>query len=273
MGFCTRCGRDLALDASYCDWCGEPVDQKHARQSKIMNRDYKSSIEQTLKNTLGLEGWPVGVKLIQHLGEIPKGVKEVDEARRHCEMVQDVRRNGSSFFSPPSKHLCKVAAVSLGLMNPTEELRRHQVHELFQKHHRFKTEELLRKYVEGTPKLPRKYAAVLYGPLGSMPIKPDVIVLICDPSQAMKLIQAHQYITGERASFSLGGLFSLCADAVSTPYLKGNINLAIGCEGAREHAGLKDYELSVGFPYEVAEAVTEALQTLAKYGGAKEEHR
>jgi len=213
------------------------------------------------------------VKLIQHLGEIPRGVKEIDEARRHCEMIQDVRRNGSLFFSPSSKHLCRVAAVSLGLMNPTEELRCHQVHELFQKRHRFKTEELLWRYIEDTPKLPRKYAAVLYGPLGLMSIKPDIIVLICDPSQAMKLIQAYQYDTGERASLSLGGLFSLCADAVLTPYLKGNINLAIGCEGARGHAGLKDYELSVGFPYKMAEALTEALQTLAKYGGAKKEHR
>jgi len=159
------------------------------------------------------------------------------------------------------------------LMNPTEELRCHQVHELFQKRHRFKTEELLWRYIEDTPKLPRKYAAVLYGPLGLMSIKPDIIVLICDPSQAMKLIQAYQYDTGERASLSLGGLFSLCADAVLTPYLKGNINLAIGCEGARGHAGLKDYELSVGFPYKMAEALTEALQTLAKYGGAKKEHR
>jgi len=66
----------------------------------------------------------------------------------------------------------------------------------------------------------------------------------------MKVIQAYQHVTGERTNVSVGGSFFLCADAVSTPHSKGSINLAIGCEGTREHAGLKDYELSVGFPTE-----------------------
>jgi len=215
----------------------------------------------------------VAVKLLRQLSELPDGVEEVGEARRHCEMIQEVRTRGVSFFAPPSRQLCKVAAVSLGLMNPTEELRKHQVRELFQTRHRFKTEKLLWKFLENTPKVPEKCAAILYGPLGSMPIEPDVVVLICDPLQAMKLFQAHQYLTGERANLSLGGLFSLCADAVSTPHMAGSINLAIGCEGAREHAGLRDYELSVGFPYSMANALTEALQTLAKYEGVKEKHQ
>lgn len=270
MRFCAKCGRSLTTAASYYDRCGEPVNQAYLRQTTCRNS--KSKFERVMKAVLGLEGWPVGVKLIHRLSELPRNVKEIDEAHRHCEMVQEARRSGLLFFAPPSKHLCKVAAVSLGLMNPTEELRQRQMQGLFQRRRRFKTEEMLWKFVEGTPKLPRKYAAILYGPLGSMPIEPDVVVLICDPSQAMKIIQAHQYLTGERANLSLGGLFSLCADAVSTPHMKGNINLAIGCEGAREHAGLKDYELSVGFPYRMAETLTEALQTIAKYEDVEGKH-
>jgi len=273
MKFCTRCGRNLAPDASYCDRCGAPA---HRIQLPMRSRASKNSrsweIEQAIKTVLGLQGFPVAVKLLKDSSELPSGVEEINEAHRHCEMIQKVRMHGASFSAPLSKQRCKVAAISLGLMKPTDELRKHQVQELFQTRHRFKTEDLLWKFLESTPKVSEKHTSILYGPLGSTPIDPDVVVLVCNPLQAMKIVQAYQYTTGQRASVSVGGLFSLCADAVATPYSSGSINIAIGCEGARKHAGLKDYELSVGFPYKMASALTDALRTLAKYEGVEEKH-
>jgi uncharacterized protein (DUF169 family) len=225
-----------------------------------------------MKAVLDLEGWPIAIKLLRNSGELSRSVKEIDEAHRHCEMIQKVRIHGISFLAPLSKQRCKVAATSLGLMKPSEELRRHQLQELFYERHRFKTEELLWKFLEDTPQISEKYSSVLYAPLGSIIVKPDVVVIICNPLQAMKVLQAYQYLTGQRANFSLGGLFSLCADGVSTPYLTGRINLAIGCEGARKHARLKDYELLVGIPYRIAEDLSMALQTLANYENVEEEH-
>jgi uncharacterized protein (DUF169 family) len=273
MKFCIRCGRKLATDASYCDGCGAPTNRTQwttiGRASRgSQNRD----IEQAIKSVLNLEGWPVAVKLLKDSSESPSDVEEIDEAHRHCEMIQEARLHGISFSAPLSKQRCKVAAISLGLMKQTEELRKHQVEELFKTRHRFKTEELLWRFLESTPKVLGKHTSILYGPLGSIPIDPDVVVLVCDPLQAMKIIQAYQYTMGQRASVSVGGLFALCADAVATPYSSGSINIALGCEGARKHAGLKDYELSVGFSYRMAGALTDALHTLAEYEGVEEKH-
>jgi len=273
MKFCIRCGRKLTTDASYCDGCEAPTNRIQQPTTSIPSKNsQKREIEQAIKTVLGLEGWPVAVKLLKDPGESPSSVEEINEPHRHCEMIQKARIHGASFSAPLSKQRCKVAAISLGLMTATEELRKHQVQELFQTRHRFKTEDILWKFLESTPKVSEKHTSILYGPLGLTPIDPDVVVLVCNPLQAMKIIQAYQYTTGQRASFSVGGLFSLCADAVATPYSSGSINIAIGCEGARKHAGLKDYKLSVGFPYKMASALTDALHILAKYEGAEEKH-
>jgi len=272
--FCTRCGKDLALKVAYCDRCGALVNQSPSSGTNRADKNLeKPRIERILKDVLGLDGWPVAVKLLNSSSKIPSGVKEIGEFRRHCEIIQKVRRYGETFFAPPSKQKCKVAGISLGLMKPTEEFREHQRQELFETQHRFKTEALLRKFLENTPTVPDRHSAILYGPLGAFPTDPDVVVLVCDTLQAMKIIQAYQYATGKRANASMGGLFSLCADAVATPYSQGTLNIAIGCEGAREHGGLKDYELSVGFPYRMAETLTDGLISLAEQEATKEEHK
>jgi len=271
--FCIRCGRNLASSAPYCDGCGASVSRsKSSATTRAGGGSERRKIEQTVRHALGLKGWPVAIKLVNDSSEIPSGVEEIKDVHRHCEMIQEARTYGKTFYAPLSKQRCRVAAISLGLMKPTEEFRKHQRQELFETRHRFKTETLLLKFLENTPKVLDKHSAVLYGPLGSFPTVPDVVVLVCDPLQAMKTVQAYQYATGQRANASMGGLFSLCADAVATPHTSGSINIAIGCEGAREHAGLRDYELSVGFPYNMANTLTDGLITLAEHDNAKPEH-
>jgi uncharacterized protein (DUF169 family) len=225
-----------------------------------------------MKEFLKLDGSPVGVKLFRGLHEIPNEVEEIDAPRRHCGMILKANREGHTFYAPLSKHQCKVAATALGLAKPTPELRKHQLEELFHTRHRFRTEDLLWSYVEDIPKVPNSHAAVLYGPLSSMPVDPDVVVAVCNPLQAMKIVQSHQHITGHRVKAAIGALFSFCVDATATPIAKKDLNIAVGCEEARKHEGLREHELAVGFPYSIANALADAMLTLARYEKAEEDH-
>ncbi len=263
LRLCGSCGRDLDPHAVYCDKCGLKLHE--VQQSP-------REIEDSMKKSLALSGSPVAVKVLNSLEELPTGLEEIDLPHRHCEMIQRARIQGLTFYAPLSKQQCKVAAVALGLMNPTEELRKHQLDELLHTRHRFKREDLLWRFVENTARVPGQHAAVLYGPLGSFPIEPDSVVLICNPIQAMKILQAYQHFTGRRTGASVGGLFSLCADAVATPISTGDLNIAIGCEGARKHGGLRPNELAVGFPFSIANELREASLTLARYEKAGEKH-
>jgi uncharacterized protein (DUF169 family) len=268
---CRTCGRDLESTARYCDWCGSPL--YLTQRSPTDDGDQKlrrQQIEEVMSGSLNLAGLPVGVKLIKRFLEVPDGVEEIDEPRRHCGMILKASKLGDVFFAPLSKHQCKVAPAALGLVRPTPELKKHQLEELFRTRHRFRTEDLLWSYVEDAPKIQNDQAAVLYGPLGSMPIDPDVVVVVCNPVQAMKIIQSYQHVTGHRLKASVGALFSFCIDATATPISKKDLNIAVGCEAARRHEGLRDHELAVGFPYEMANELAEASLTMRRHEKLKE---
>ena len=269
---CKTCGRDVESTARYCDWCGALLQQAQGTSSDVKARESrKQLIEEVMIEFLHLEGSPVGVKVLKTLDELPSGIEEIDAPRRHCEMIQKARLEGCAFYAPLSKQQCKVGATALGLVEPNAELRKHQLQEQFRTKRRFRTEHALWTYVENTPTLPREGVAVMYGPLGSIPAEPDSVVVVCNPLQAMRLVQAYQHTTGKRAVASLGALFSLCADAVASPILTGGLSIALGCAGCRKHAGMKESELALGFAYSIANELADASLTLAKYE-KQEEH-
>jgi uncharacterized protein (DUF169 family) len=270
---CMRCGRELQSSGSYCDGCGVPL---YLTQRSITDEASRMvrrrQIEEVMRKFLNLEGLPVGIKLLNSVNEIPNEVEEINIPQRHCGMIQIARLQGRIFHAPLSKHQCKVAATAFGLMKPSQELREHQLQELYQTRHRFRTEDLLWSYVEAAPRLPNPCASVLYGPLGSIPIDPDSVVVVCNPLQAMRIIQSYQHITGRRVKASVGAQFSLCVDATATPIMTKDLNIAIGCEGSRRQEGLRQHELAIGFPYAIAGEVAEASLTLTMHEKAHVEH-
>jgi uncharacterized protein (DUF169 family) len=270
---CIRCGRELQSSSSYCDGCGVPLYLTQRPAIDEVSREARRrQIGKVLKKFLNLDGLPVGIKLLNSVDEIPNEVEEIDVPQRHCGMIQIARLQGRVFHAPPSKHQCKVAATAFGLMKPSQELREHQLQELYRTRHRFRTEDLLWSYVEAAPSLPNPRASVLYGPLGSIPIDPDSVVVVCNPLQAMRIIQSYQHITGRRVKASVGAQFSLCVDATATPIMTKDLNIAIGCEGSRRQEGLKQHELAIGFPYAIAGELAEASLTLTMHEKAHVEH-
>ncbi|HPS89890.1 MAG TPA: DUF169 domain-containing protein, partial [Methanosarcina vacuolata] len=61
---------------------------------------------QEIVDCLKLETSPVAVKLIPKGGEIPEGMKEVDETMRHCQLVDRVRRTGEEFYTLGEDQMC-----------------------------------------------------------------------------------------------------------------------------------------------------------------------
>lgn len=48
-----------------------------------------------LTGILKLKTSPVAVSLISNTHEVPEGIKRREQPTRHCQMIDDVRRNGS----------------------------------------------------------------------------------------------------------------------------------------------------------------------------------
>lgn len=105
-------------------------------------------------------------------------------------------------------------------------------------------------------------AVLFYSPdLGDeVPVEPDVIVLGVRPVELTRLVQAWQFMTGERIEASMGGLRVVNSDLIVRPYLTGRINVSSYCLGARLIAKYGPDRMGMGIPASQFETLAEGMK-------------
>lgn len=215
-------------------------------------------VSEKLKEKLGLDKSPVAIKLVLREEDIPEGIEKIDEPIRHCEMVQRASKGGI-FFATADEQMCKGGAAAIGLAEAPEKVK---TGEFYYELRRFSSIGAGKRTMDKIPKIePIMYAAV-YAPLEEANFDPDVIVVICNPAQAFKLVQAMVYTLGGRVLADFAGIMSVCADAVAGPYTRAVANITLGCSGSRTYAGIKDDELIVGMNAENIGCIINALDAM-----------
>jgi uncharacterized protein (DUF169 family) len=216
---------------------------------------------QEMINCLKLKTSPVAVKLIQKGEKVPEGIKKIDEAMRHCQMVDRVRRTGEEFYTLGEDQACKggAGAMGLGALPPKVASGEFYYKGLKQ----FSTQEAAKRTIDMVPTLaPNSTEAVLYAPLEKTTFMPDVILVICNPKQIMLLTQAYMYKTGGRLETSFAGKQSLCSDGVVQTYKEGKIEVTVGCSGSRAYTEITDEEMTMGIPIKLLPDVVAGLREI-----------
>jgi len=207
-----------------------------------------------LVESLELETNPVGVKLLRNEDDIPKDIKMIEEPLRYCEMVQAARLRGETTLSKVETHSCKGGASGLGLMEFPDNISSGNLY--FSKLNKVETKDAGSNIVSSFPSQePGSTVATLVSPLEGMTMNPDVVIFVGKPFQARRIVQAALCKEGGRLEFSTAGIQSFCVDATSSPILKGDINVSLGCDGAAKNAGLEDDFVVVGIPFDMVEEI------------------
>jgi uncharacterized protein (DUF169 family) len=217
------------------------------------------TISQKLKDNLGLKKSPVAIKFILREEDLPEGVSKISENVRHCEMVQKASQ-GESFYATAEEQMCKGGAAALGLIEPPEKVK---TGEFYYGLGRFSSIGSAKKTMDSIPKIDPIMYALVYTPLEEAKFDPDVIVIIANPAQALKLSQALVYTMGGRVEADFAGIQSICADAVAGPFLRRRPNITLGCSGSRQYADIKEDEVIVGLTGENIGCVVNALESMA----------
>jgi uncharacterized protein (DUF169 family) len=213
-----------------------------------------------LKSALGLKGSPVGVKLLRTREEIPAGVPEIGEKVRHCEMVQKAR-NGDVFYATKDKHACAGGAGALGVMETPEKVLNG---EFYFGLGDFGSKGAAKRTTGSITRVDEEHVATLYAPLEKAAFKPDVVVIIGNPKQMLRIAKANIYALGGRNYADFSGIQSVCADAVAEVYMTGEVNFTLGCMGSRKNAKIADEEMIVGIPAEKVQEIVDALERSAQ---------
>jgi len=216
------------------------------------------------KKYLNLEGFPVGVKMIEDvamLDEIYYKGKPVRVSKKSllvCQLISQARFYGRVTAGlGENLNLCRMGADAMGF---DVDDYTHVYAGTY-----FSSKEAARRMIEGMPKFEKgKYQGMLVGPLDRIPVDPDVVVVYGNVAQMLRIINGFVFDTGDRLEFSTSGDAGLCSDTVVIPKMTQKPHLAIPCNGGRLMSLPNQTEMACGIPLGEIEHILEGIKFTGK---------
>jgi len=203
-----------------------------------------AELSNKLKETLGLESSPIAISFSN---EPPEGVEQMKGQIRLCQMLDKVRLGGESFYTDYENHGCDGGAYSCGLIMPSERLKTGEF--LAKDLGLFGSKRAARRFISSIPRIePETVKVVSFSPLENAKFEPDVVVLICNAKQGMKIAEAVAYQSGKNTMGLTGP--PICSAVVAYPFLSGEVVYSLGDIGARRSMKVKDEDIFVAIPTE-----------------------
>ncbi|MBN1762168.1 MAG: DUF169 domain-containing protein [Methanomicrobia archaeon] len=214
-----------------------------------------AELSNKLKGILRLESSPIAIAFST---EPPEGVEQLKGRMRLCQMLDKVRLDGESFYTVYENHECDGGAYSCGMITPSERLKTGEF--LARDLGLFGSTRAARRFISSIPRIePETVKVVSFSPLESATFEPDIVVLICNAKQGMKIAEAAAYESGKNTLGLTGP--PICSAVVAYPFLSGEVVYSLGDMGARRSMKLKDEDIFVAIP---AELLPEIVANLGK---------
>lgn len=195
-------------------------------------------IERRLQDALSLPRRPVAVAFCD---EPPAGVPKFTGTEPSGCSFWRLAAQGRTFYTVPADHFnCAIGSYTHNMPLPPERGQElEQTLDLMTGIGYIRMEE-----VSGITRLPRTPAAVVYAPLGEMPVGPDVILLAGRPGRMMLI---HEAATRAGVAPRLPLLGRPTCMALPAALLSGVV-VSAGCIGNRVYTDLGEDELYVAIP-------------------------
>lgn len=107
----------------------------------------------------------------------------------------------------------------------------------------------------------RPLYGVVVKPLEHFEVEPDIVMIIANTREAMRIMQGYTSVYGIQQEFNITGNQAICMECTTYPLIKQCINLSLLCSGTRHKTGWKDGEVAIGFPYSLLGGIVQGLQT------------
>lgn len=91
---------------------------------------------------------------------------------------------------------------------------------------------------------------ILIKPLEDFKDDVDVVLIVGDSYNAMRIMQGYSYTYGVEHNITIGGNQAICIECTTTPYITDKINVSFLCSGTRHFSKWKKDDLAIGIPYE-----------------------
>jgi len=223
-------------------------------------------IREALDSYIRPETFPVAVKMVSSMGEIPEKARmpkrDLGTPMPVCQGIALARRYGWSLAMGEEDMLCPLGAFALGFLPAKAKFLDGSFNVPFW----VKNQDVRAKIAQALPQLELgKYTHIVMAPLQRANFEPQVIIIYGSPAQIGRLIQAAIYGTGEPLAASSFGGFA-CGEAITKTILTDQCQFVVVGGGDRAIAQAQDHEAIFAVPMSKVEALIEGLEGSHKAG-------
>lgn len=199
-----------------------------------------------LNCALGLKRNVIGVKFIFDESEYNQfDVNELDGMASYCYMVK-LASEGGSFKACNTNFKCNSSAIALGIRPLNNKIISGN------QYYSYKTYDSLSR-AKGVQREVTYINHKIYGiaimPLENFHVEPDVVIIIANNYQTMRVVQGYTYSHGVAKNIKLCGNQGVCSECTATPYETNDMNLSMLCSNTRFSCQWDDAEMGIGLPF------------------------
>jgi uncharacterized protein (DUF169 family) len=125
----------------------------------------------------------------------------------------------------------------------------------------YRDKELARECAGQTTMLDRETYGVVVQPIEffSKDMSPDIVIIISNPRECMRIMQGYSYNYGVTKDISMAGNQGICSELTAYPLMNNTITVSFLCSGTRYLAGWKDDEVAAGMPFAMFSRVIDGV--------------
>lgn len=217
----------------------------------------KESVD-LIESYLDMDRKPVGVKIFFDQKEFENfKVPQRETKVTYCNSVQ-LASKGQAMKLTKENQACPNGAIALKMKDIPEPMASGKAR--FSKNI-YQSVDVSKSISDQMLFLKEEPAGIAVMPLEDYKENPDVVIIVGQPYNVMRLIQGHGYINGYTNNLRTVGLQAVCQDITTYPYNTKDINITLLCPGTRLVADWQQHEIGIGIPfekwYEIVEGVKE----------------
>ncbi|MEM4406117.1 MAG: DUF169 domain-containing protein [Candidatus Methanomethylicaceae archaeon] len=202
----------------------------------------------------------VGIRFFKSRAEAEGMLKNLRRPRKRltiCQIINTARLYGWTWTVFSEDADCVLGSSVLGLREIDESFRSG---EIFAKLGYVTDKSVAKKFADSVPKIKERNEGFVVGPLESLEIEPDLVIIYGNGAQMMRVINGAVYATGERLTFGAIGDIGICGDGIAEAYNTQKPQLVVACYGERRFGHTSDDEIAMVIPFRYLEKVAEGLE-------------
>ena len=222
-------------------------------------------LDETIQTYLRTATFPVAIKILKDENQLPSRVRRPLRDLGHrlnlCQGIALARRYGWTMGFGREDHACSNSIVIMGMSDVPDFIQNGSI--------------VAGPYTDTlehgaitqtvTPRSERPLNAFLIAPLHKADFTPDVVLVYCNPGQAVRLVQADLYTTGGTMESKFMGRCA-CGSEIVTTLQTGKCQLVVPGGGEKAFAMTSDDEMVFTIPEARIQAVMDGLSDTHKAG-------